>query len=87
LPGEQGRAGIASIRGDEAASIAHLRRAIEAFDQGGLQLYAAARRVLGRLVGGDEGRTLIARCDEWMAGQGIRVPEKMVRASVSGFPE
>jgi hypothetical protein len=82
------RAGIASIRGDEAASVALLRRAIEGFDQGGLNLYAAtSRRVLGRLVGGDEGRALIARCDDWMAGQGIRVPEKMVRACVSGFPD
>jgi hypothetical protein len=68
--------------------VALLRRAIEGFDQGGLNLYAAAsRRVLGRLVGGDEGRALIARCDDWMANQGIRAPEKMVRACVSGFPE
>jgi hypothetical protein len=82
------RAGIASVRGDEAASVALLRRAIEGFDRGGLNLYAAAsRRVLGRLVGGDEGRALIARCDDWMAGQGVRVPEKMVRACVSGFPD
>jgi hypothetical protein len=82
------RAGIASIRGDEAASVSLLRRAIEGFDHGGLNLYAAAsRRVLGRLVGGDEGRALIARCDDWMAGQGIRVPEKMVRACVSGFAD
>jgi hypothetical protein len=82
------RAGIASVRGDEAASVALLRRAIEGFDEGGLKLYAAAaRRVLGRLVGGDEGQSLIARCDEWMAGQGIRSPEKMVRACVSGFHE
>jgi hypothetical protein len=82
------RAGIASIRGDEAASVSLLRRAIDGFDQGGLQLYAAAaRRVLGRLVGGDEGRSLVTRCDEWMAGQSIRSPEKMVRAFVSGFPD
>src|SRR5262249_47242483 len=82
------RAGIASVRGDEAASVSFLRRAIEGFDEGGLNLYAnAARRVLGRLVGGDEGQALIAGCDEWMVGQGIRVPEKMVRACVSGFPE
>jgi eukaryotic-like serine/threonine-protein kinase len=82
------RAGIASIRGDEAGSIVLLRRAIEGFDEGGLKLYAAAsRRVLGRLIGGDEGQSLIARCDDWMASQGIRAPEKMVRACVSGFPD
>jgi hypothetical protein len=82
------RAAIASIRGDEAASVALLRRAIVGFDQGGLNLYAAAsRRVLGRLVGGDEGRALIARCDDWMATQDIHVPERMVRAFVSGFVE
>ena len=68
--------------------MAHLRRAIDGFDAGGLNLYAAsARRQLGKLLGGDEGKALIARCDAWMAGQGIRVPEKMVRAFVSGFPE
>ena len=68
--------------------MALLRRAIDGFDQGGLDLYAAAaRRALGQLVGGDEGRALIARCDAWMAGQGIRVPEKMARACVSGFRE
>jgi hypothetical protein len=80
------RAGIASVRGDEAASVALLRRAIEGFDQGGLDLYAAAaRRRLGQLVGGDEGQALIARGDAWMAGQGIRVPDKMARAFASGF--
>ncbi len=81
------RAGIASLRGEEDAAIARLRRAIEGFDAGGLNLYAAsARRQLGQLVGGDEGNALIARCDAWMTGQGIRAPEKMARAFVSGFP-
>ncbi len=79
---------MAAVRGDEPAAAALLRRAIDGFDQGGLALYAAAtRRRLGQLVGGDEGQSLIARCDEWMAGQGIRAPEKMTRACVSGFRE
>jgi hypothetical protein len=82
------RAGIAAVRGDEDAAAALLRRAIDGFDRGGLALYAAAaRRRLGQFVGGDEGKSLIARCDDWMAGQGIRVPEKMARACASGFRE
>ena len=82
------RAGIASIRGDQETTITELRKAVDGFDRGGLALYAAAaRRMLGRLVGGDEGRALIARSDEWMAAQEIRCPEKMARACVSGLPE
>ena len=36
------RAGIAAVRGDEAAAVDLLRRAIEGFDRGGLALYAAS---------------------------------------------
>jgi serine/threonine protein kinase/tetratricopeptide (TPR) repeat protein len=82
------RGGIASIRGDESMASARLRESIDGLDEVGLLLYAAAaRHKLGQLLGGDEGRALIARSDAWMAEQGIRAPEKMVRACVSGFPE
>jgi hypothetical protein len=82
------RGGIASVKGDESTAVARLRDAIDGFDEAGLELYAAsARRKLGQLQGGDEGKALVARSEAWMAGQGIRVPENMVRAFVSGFPE
>jgi len=81
------RGGIASIRGDESTSVARLGEAIDGFDEVGLHLYAAAaRRQLGQLLGGEQGQTLIQRADVWMAEQAIRVPEKMVRAFVSGYP-
>jgi eukaryotic-like serine/threonine-protein kinase len=38
---------------------------------------AAARRRLGALVGGDEGRELVAAAERWMREAGIRNPERM----------
>jgi eukaryotic-like serine/threonine-protein kinase len=82
------RGGIASIRGDESTAAERLRDSIDGLDEVGMFLYAAAaRQKLGKLIGGDEGRALIARSQAWMAEQGIRAPEKMVRACISGFPE
>ena len=48
---------------------------------------AAARRHLGNLVGGDEGRDLIARADAWMIGQGITNPARMAAGITPGFAE
>ena len=48
---------------------------------------AAARRCLGQLVGGSEGRTLMACADTWMAGQGIRNPARMTALYAPGFPD
>ena len=47
---------------------------------------AAARRRLGGLLGGDEGRALIAQADAWMAGQEIRNPARMAACIAPGFP-
>jgi tetratricopeptide (TPR) repeat protein len=60
---------------DEAVSdagIAGLRRALGAFDQAGMRLYAAAcQRRLGQIVGGDEGRALVERGEGFMRWQGV----------------
>ena len=48
---------------------------------------AAARRHLGNLVGGDEGRALIARADAWLIGQGITNPARMAAGITPGFAE
>ena len=62
--------------------------AAEGFEACGMELFAAAtRRQLGRLLGGDEGRTLIARADTWMAGQAIRRPDRMTACLAPGFEE
>jgi hypothetical protein len=48
---------------------------------------AAARRRLGQLVGGDQGRELIEAADAWMTGQGVRNPVRMTRVYAPGFPD
>jgi eukaryotic-like serine/threonine-protein kinase len=61
-----------------AGAVAHLHDAIAALDGIDSQLHAcAARRRLGECLGGDPGAELIAAADAWMAGQGIRSPERM----------
>jgi serine/threonine protein kinase len=70
--------GVALGRGDQRRAVDCLRAAVGGCDIGSMRLYAAgARRRLGRLLGGDEGRALTAEADAWMAGQGIRDPGRM----------
>jgi eukaryotic-like serine/threonine-protein kinase len=58
----------------------------EGFEAIGMELFAAAtRRQLGRLLGGAEGRTPIARADAWMASQAIRRPDRMTACLAPGF--
>jgi serine/threonine protein kinase/tetratricopeptide (TPR) repeat protein len=81
------RAGAASIRGDSPRAAKHLTDAIGRADAEQIELFAAAaRRRLGVLLGGDEGRDLVARADAWMAAQSIRNPERMAACLVPGFP-
>jgi eukaryotic-like serine/threonine-protein kinase len=80
------RAGASMVRGDSVDARRQLIAAVEAFDAVSMGLYAAAaRRHLGKLVGGDEGRDLIARADEWMIGQGIKNPARMAAGITPGF--
>ena len=81
-------AGLAAARGDREAARVQLTAAAAAFDAVDLALHAAvARRRLGRLLGGDEGRALIVAADVWMAGQTIRNPERMTALLAPGFRE
>jgi hypothetical protein len=43
---------------------------------------AAARRRLGELTGGEEGRSLAAQAERWLAAQGVRNLERMTRLLV-----
>ena len=82
------RAGAAMVRGDAGEARRQLIAAIDAFDTIPMGLYAAAaRRQLGGLVGGDEGRDLIASADAWMIGQGINNPARMAAGITPGFVE
>ena len=71
------RAGIAMTRGQpDAARL--LREAAAGLDAVEMPLHAAAaRRALGRLMGGTEGQTLEAQAEEWMRQQTIANPGRM----------
>jgi hypothetical protein len=80
------RASAAALRGDAAGARALLLRAIAGFDAASMSLHAAvARRRLGGIVGGSEGRGLIVAADVFMAGQGVRSPERLTSALAPGF--
>ena len=71
-------AGIARLRGDHASERRLLTAAVAGFEAVDMALQlAAARRRLGELVGGDEGRALHAAADAYMTAHRIRRPERM----------
>jgi hypothetical protein len=81
------RAEVAVARGKRTQALAHLDRAIEGFRESGAAFFLAiARRKKGELLGGDEGRALIASADAWMAGEGIVDPARLAATFVPGFP-
>jgi serine/threonine protein kinase len=79
---------VAACRRDAAGAAAGLAGAAAALDALDMALYAAAaRRRLGRLRGGDEGRALVVGADAWMASQQIGNPARMTALLVPGFPD
>jgi hypothetical protein len=82
------RAGIAAARGHASRATILLGEAVAGLDAVGMRLYAAAaRRRLGRLIGGDAGKALVAEADAWMASQGIKNPARMTAMLAPGFPD
>jgi serine/threonine protein kinase len=80
------RAGVAVCRDERERASAILREALATFEATGMFLYAAAaRRRLGELIGGDEGRRRIEQADAWMAEQKIRNPTRMTALYAPGF--
>ncbi len=79
-------AGVANVRAPgEPGGRALLERGIGDCDALGMRLHAAsARRALGALVGGDEGRALVRAAEQWMVGQGVRKPTRMAQMIVPG---
>jgi eukaryotic-like serine/threonine-protein kinase len=66
--------------------VALTREALKGLEEADTNLYAAAaRRRLGELLGGDEGRELITKADEWMSRQQIRNPPAFTRLMAPGF--
>lgn len=81
------RAGIAARRGDSARAETLLTEAASGCDAVDMKLTAAAaRRRLGELLGGEEGRKLTAAADSWMTGQAIQQPTRMAAMLAPGFP-
>ncbi|MEO6326636.1 MAG: AAA family ATPase, partial [Thermoanaerobaculia bacterium] len=79
-------AGIAAARGRTEEALLPLRAAEAAADAGDLALYRAVTRLrLGRLVGGDEGRSLVQSAEGWMREQDVRNPDRIVAMLAPGF--
>ncbi len=79
-------AALAKQRGDAATAVAFARQACEAFAAADMALYAAAaRRRLGELLVGDEGRQLINDSEAWMTKQQIKNPAAVSNIMAPGF--
>jgi hypothetical protein len=82
------RAAVRLGRGEQAAAQQLLREAVEHFERCHMGLFAvAARRRLGQLLGGNEGRSLVIGADTWLAAQGIKNPDRITAMMAPGFPD
>jgi serine/threonine protein kinase len=80
-------AGADAVEGKIEAGLLHLEKAIAEFTAVEMDLFAAVSRWRkGELLGGDEGRALVAQADEFMRGQGIAKPERIASLLAPGFP-
>jgi hypothetical protein len=79
------RAGAAATRGEHERALPLLESAEAGLSAADMALHAVVcRRRRGELLGGDAGRELVAAADAWMAGQGIRRPERMAAMLAPG---
>ena len=79
-------ASILAARGRPAEARSPLEHAVIDFEAADMALHAeVARRRLGALLGGDEGRALVARADAFMARQGIKRPDRWTAIHAPGF--
>ena len=63
-----------------------LREAAAGFDVADMALYAAvARKRLGAVLGGDEGRELTRLSDAWFEREGVKRPDRMTEMLAPGF--
>jgi serine/threonine protein kinase/tetratricopeptide (TPR) repeat protein len=77
---------LAKQRGDSSRAEALTKKALDGFEAADMALYAAAaRRRLGELRSGDEGRELIAQSEEWMSKQQIKNPVAVTNLMAPGF--
>ncbi|HKU41702.1 MAG TPA: protein kinase [Polyangiales bacterium] len=78
-------AALALDDGRRSIAARELRAAAEHFEATGWPMLAlAARRRLGQLIGGDEGRALVVRADAFLTSQQVRDPEAMTELLCPG---
>jgi hypothetical protein len=79
-------AGVLAVEGNSAKAAEALLEAARRFDLYDMSSFAAAaRRNAGKLLGGEQGRLLVARADEWMQSQGIVRPDRMAACHIGGY--
>jgi hypothetical protein len=79
-------AAIAHARRDVDQAAGRLDRAAASFDALDMRSFAAAaRRQLGGLRGGDEGKALVEAADAFMTSEGVVNPTKFARMLAPGF--
>jgi hypothetical protein len=84
--GEVVRAGVAHARGQESASVEHMRAAIENFDSIGMAMHAASVRArLGARIAGAEGAALREQADGWLASQHVQNPPALIALLAPGL--
>jgi eukaryotic-like serine/threonine-protein kinase len=82
------RAGVAAAEGDGDRAVPLLHAAGVGLDRANMSLYAsAARYQRGRLLKGEEGRTLREQAEAALGRQGVKNLGKMVRMLAPGFAE
>jgi len=80
------RAGIANRRGDVDSAVTQLEKALKEFESADMTLYAVvARHRLGEMIAGDRGRELREKANEWMSGQLIKNPARIMNLMAPGF--
>src|SRR5687768_2243964 len=80
------RAGVASLRSEKQTTISLLSNACAGFEEAHMKLYAAvARRRLGEITDGVEGKRLMDEADRWMQEQKIKAPSKITRMLAPGI--
>lgn len=74
------------MEGDRSRAAGWLEEAVQLLERVGMKLYtAAARRHLGRLLGGDRGRELVSQADAWLSSEGVRNPARLAAMLTPGF--
>jgi hypothetical protein len=77
---------IARVGGDDARAVTLLARAEQQAKSAKLGLIAmAASHARGALVGGDEGKRLVASSIGWAAAQGAKAPERILPMAAPGL--